>query len=183
MDKKVSVIETTLLPRSIGTKELVYQDKFQQLHRIVAEFDGFTKEYYVADRGRRAGLLALRNDDVLLVKQYRLLINGLSLEIPGGRVDEGEAPEAAAYRECLEETGMQCFNLRPLISYQPGLDALRNPTSIYLSEKLEERARDKAERRVWIPLSRCIDMVFSREIVDSLSIIALLSYRVLASKR
>lgn len=31
---------------------------------------------------------------------------------PGGHIDFGESPEDAAYRECLEETGVYCKNIK-----------------------------------------------------------------------
>ena len=116
--------ETVSLPLSIEPQEIVYQDRNQRIRRVLARFDGFSKEYYVSDHGQRAALVAVRNGEVLLVRQYRLLINGLSYEIPGGRIDENEAPEAAAIRECLEETGIRCLNAKSLIGYHPSLDIL-----------------------------------------------------------
>jgi 8-oxo-dGTP pyrophosphatase MutT (NUDIX family) len=44
-------------------------------------------------------------DEVVMVRQYRHGSSSLTLEIPGGLVDDGESPAAAALRECLEETG------------------------------------------------------------------------------
>ena len=175
--------ETTLLPLSIEPQELVYQDRNQKIYRITAQFDGFSKEYYVSDHDQRAALLVVREGEALLVRQYRLLINGLSYEIPGGRIDGNETPEAAATRECLEETGVHCLNLVPLISYHPSLDIWKNFTYIFYSEEVNEIAKDNSERRVWIPLARCVDMVFTQQIADSLSIIALLTYHTLVNKR
>lgn len=174
--------ETTLLPLSVEPQELVYQDRNQKLYRVVVRFRGFSKEYYVSDHGQRAAIVAVRNGEVLLVRQYRLLINGLSYEIPGGRVNEDETPQAAAVRECLEETGVQCLNVKPLISYHPSLDIWKNYTYIFYSEEIKEVARDHSDRWVQIPLARCIDMVFAQQIVDSLSIIALLAYHTLVKK-
>src|SRR3954462_10951489 len=42
---------------------------------------------------------------VILIKQYRYAVNRLLWELPVGRVDKGEQPEAAARRECHEEIG------------------------------------------------------------------------------
>jgi len=145
--------ETTLLPLRIEPQELVYQDKNQKLYRIIARFDGFSKEYYVSDHGQRAAVVVVRSGEVLLTRQYRLLINRLSYEIPGGRVDEKETPKAAAIRECLEETGVQCLNLKPLISYHPSLDIWKNYTYIFYSKEFKEIAENNSDRRIWITLS------------------------------
>ena len=171
--------ETLQLPLSIETGEIVYHDRNQTISRVTACFDGFRKEYFVSDHGQRIAVLAVHRNDVLLVRQYRLLINGLSYEIPGGRADDGESLEAAAARECLEESGVRCWNLKPLISYQAALDIWKNHTHIFLSEDCEEMVASDPDRRAWIPLPKCIEMVFAQQIVDSLSIVALLAYHTL----
>jgi len=168
--------ETTLLPLSIEPQEIVYQDRNQRIQRILARFDGFSKEYFVSDHGQRAAVMAVRNGEVLLVRQYRLLINGLSYEIPGGRIGENETPEAAAVRECLEETGIQCLDLKPLINYHLSLDIWKNYTYVFYTEECEEISDGYSGQRVWIPLERCVKMIFAQQIVDSLSIVALLAY-------
>jgi 8-oxo-dGTP pyrophosphatase MutT (NUDIX family) len=43
--------------------------------------------------------------EAVLVRQYRHGDQRMTLEIPGGLLDAGEDPAAAALRECLEETG------------------------------------------------------------------------------
>ena len=168
--------ETLWLPLKIETGETVYQDRNQTISRVTACFDGFSKEYFVSDHGQRVAVLVVCNNDVLLVRQYRLLINGLSYEIPGGRAEKGEVLEAAAARECLEESGVRCWNLKPLVSYHAGLDIWKNYTHTFFSEQCEEMVASEPDQRVWIPLPRCIEMVFEQEIVDSLSIVALLAY-------
>ena len=40
---------------------------------------------------------------LILVRQYRYAVNAFLWELPAGSVDEGESPEEAARRECLEE--------------------------------------------------------------------------------
>jgi len=162
---------------------MVYQDRNQTIQRVVARFDGFSKEYFVSDHGQRTSVVVVRNGEVLLVRQYRLIINGLAYEVPGGRIGENETPEAAAVRECLEETGVRCLNLKPLISYHPSLDIWKNYTYVFYSEEHEETEKFGTDRRLWVPLTRAIEMVGSKQIVDSLSIIALLAYNMLAGRQ
>jgi 8-oxo-dGTP pyrophosphatase MutT (NUDIX family) len=173
--------ETILFPLSIKDLGTVYEDGNRKIDRVIAQFAGFSKEYLVSDSGERAGVLVVRNGEVLLTRQYRLLINDISYEIPGGKVDVDETPEIAAMRECLEETGVRCANLKPLIAFHPGLDTTRNYTYVFYSDDVEEVGVEECDRRVWIPLESCVNMVSARQIVDSLSIIALLKYWLLVS--
>ena len=48
---------------------------------------------------------------LILVEQYRHGINRVTVAIPGGAVDEGEGPAAAAVRELEEETGYRADDL------------------------------------------------------------------------
>ncbi|OGU56916.1 MAG: hypothetical protein A2X64_02710 [Ignavibacteria bacterium GWF2_33_9] len=53
-----------------------------------------------------ANVVPLTKDNkILLIEQYRQGTDSITLEIPGGLIEEDELPIDAAYRECLEETG------------------------------------------------------------------------------
>ena len=46
-----------------------------------------------------------RDQQVILIKQYRHGVQQTILELPGGSVEENESPLEAAKRELMEETG------------------------------------------------------------------------------
>lgn len=177
-----SVDETTLLPSAVEPKEIVYRDKIRTIQKVTARFDGFSKEYYVSDHGRRAAVVVVRDGDILLVRQYRLFINSLAYEIPGGAINENEAPQDAAVRECLEETAVKCFNLKSLINYHISLDVHKNFTNVFFADCFEQMPTENPDSRIWIPIDQCIEMIFDGGIIDSLSIIALLAYQTLQSR-
>jgi ADP-ribose pyrophosphatase len=167
----------------LGPPQIVYQNAFLKISSVHVQFPDFSKTIYVSHCGPRVGVLLLKDDNVLLVRQYRMLINDMALEIPGGKVDDGETPKAAALRECQEETCLRCLNLQPLLYYHPGLDTNDNPTSMFYctqSEPVPHQQLDHNEVAdlVWIPFSRCLDMVFAKQIVDCLTVAALLAWQV-----
>ncbi len=62
--------------------------------------------YYVVHEGDWVHVFAIDPDDhLVVVQQYRYAGNTVCMELPGGVVDPGEEPLAAAKRELAEETG------------------------------------------------------------------------------
>lgn len=177
------MIETSALPRRIEPQNIIYQDRYQTLQRVVAEFDGFRKEYHVSDHGDRSALLVVCDGQVLFVRQYRLLVNAVALEIPGGKVEEGEAPAATAVRECLEESGILAHDPKPLLCYHPCLDIMRNYTHIHYAESCTDQGGIDPERRLWLPIGRSLEKVFAGQLADVMTMVALLAYRALKERR
>lgn len=171
----------------IGPRQIVYQNQYQQVHRVGVAFDGFSKEYYVNEYGSRTGLVVADADRILLVRQYRFLINAVAWEIPGGRIDDGETPAQAAVREVREETGLECHDPRPLLFFHPGLDTFHNPSHLFYSRSHHRVAPFLPDPRevtemVWVPLTECLRMIFRGDILDSLSISGLFAYQLLMDR-
>jgi len=115
---------------------------------------------------------------ILLLRQYRHAAGGWLLEIPAGRLEPGETPEACANRELLEETGCTCERLVPLttILTTPGfsderihLFAAIGLTHGAVRHDLDEFIEPQAMRLV-----EALEKVKSGEIRDAKSALALL---------
>ena len=152
-----------------------------QIVHCRADFGAFAKDYYVVGFKRRGGVVILHDDSVLLVRQYRYLLNDYSWELPGGTIEDSENAEDGLIRECFEETGVRPKELLPLVVYYPGLDNVDNRTSVYYSRGATVGAPFKSNPAeiveiAWIPYERCLDMVFRGQILDAMSVAGLLAY-------
>lgn len=173
--------EDLKLPLEVTERETTYRCPFMEIYHRRARFDGFSKDYYVVSFKRRAGVVVVRDGSALLVKQYRFLINGPSWELPGGTMEDAEDLRAGIARECLEETGVAVGQLQELVTYYPGLDNVDNRTTIFYAEDAKPSSSFSGDPRevgqiAWIPLGHCIEMVFSGEILDAMTIAGLLAY-------
>jgi ADP-ribose pyrophosphatase len=149
------------------------------LYSVKVDFEQRTKEYFVVEKGQRAGVIILQDEKVLLVRQYRFLINGMSWELPGGGLSEDEDYQQAAIRECKEEAGISCHSLTPLFKFQQGIETTLAPAQIFICDDFTEHPdfdNDETDERTWFPLVEALDMVMDGRIEDSLTIVGLLAH-------
>lgn len=85
------------------------------LHVVVRTYrlpNGRTIDWDIVLSGRTVAVLAVTEDGrFVMARQYRPGPGRVLLELPGGAVEEGEEPIAAAARELREETGFAAASL------------------------------------------------------------------------
>lgn len=106
-------------------------------------------EYYVLEYPNWVNIVAFtKENDIILVKQYRHGAGKEFLEIPGGVIDDGEEALAAAKREMLEETGYTFDSMEKLVDLYPNPATSTNITTTFLARggvKVKEQALDDQE--------------------------------------
>jgi ADP-ribose pyrophosphatase len=130
---------------------------------------------------RHAGAVAVLPIDpdgqLVLIRQYRHAVGGMLLEIPAGRLEDGEDPEACAQRELQEEIGMAAGWLRPLGGFYPVAGYSDEYLHIFLAGDLaaSELPGDPDEliELEHLSPSKALSMAARGEIEDAKTLIAL----------
>ena len=86
-----------------------------------------------------AGVVALDDGGrVCLVRQYRVAIGRMTLEIPAGKLEPGEVGASCAARELVEETGLIAGRLEPLVCVLGSPGFTDEHTEVFLARDLDQ---------------------------------------------
>lgn len=115
---------------------------------------------------------------VLLARQYRHPAKRIMLELPAGRIDEGEKPLAAAKRELVEETGYTASQWKKILYFWPSPGFLDETMTVFVATGLRQgKATPEEDENISIqfyPLSQAVRMVSDGTIRDGKTIAAVL---------
>ncbi len=144
--------------------------------------EGVDADFYVAAMPDWVNVVALTPDDELvLITQYRQGTDSITLEIPGGVVDEGESYLEAARRELREETGYEAAEWHEIgvVEPNPALQNNRCATLVALGARpTAETDFDEHEKIeiTTVPMAEVSARVMSGEITHALVVAALYHY-------
>ncbi|MBW2255385.1 MAG: DUF2064 domain-containing protein, partial [Deltaproteobacteria bacterium] len=168
-------------PWTTEHSRLVYATPWLTLREDRARMpDGRPTLYSVVVCGECVGILPFPDPDtVLLVRQYRYVAGRVTWEMPTGGVHVGEDLEAAARRELAEEAQVRAEILEPLGAYHTSKSVMDETAHLYVARGLSPALEVGGDETEFIcaepvPFQQALDWVRSGEIVDGMTIIALL---------
>ena len=124
-------------------------------------------------------IIAVRDDGSLLFEnQFRYPLQRDFLELPAGKIDPGEATEATARRELLEETGYEAAQWRHLGVMHPCIGYSDERIEIFLASGLEKVAAPSLDHNEFLDvltltLDQAVDAVREGRVTDAKTITAL----------
>jgi ADP-ribose pyrophosphatase len=172
----VEVVSSTLSYE--GPLFRVYTDKIiengRELMRDVIRHNGSVVVLAVDDAKSK------RDPMIVMERQYRHAAKEVLLEVPAGKMEEGEDALAAAKRELLEETGFKAKRWRKMIRYFASPGFLGEFMQVFLAEGLTlGDAQPEYDEQIEIemmPLSRLLKMIDEGKIHDGKTLISVMLY-------
>ncbi|MDN3516233.1 ADP compounds hydrolase NudE [Aquisalimonas lutea] len=172
MPNKPAILDTRTVARS----------RLFRIEAVELRFDNGTQVEFERMRGSgRVGAVivvpVLRDDTLVLIREYGVGVERYELGLPKGRVEPGEDLLAAANREIMEEIGYAAERLTPIraLSLAPGY--FGHHTQVILAEGLYPQSAPGDEPEplevVERPLDELEALVMEEEFSEGRSIAAL----------
>ena len=171
-------------------------DKTEKTIKKETIYDGkvihVTKDEVMCPNGEKAireivhhrggvGILFQVNGKFIFERQYRYAMQEEIIEMPAGKLEEGESPLEAAKRELLEETGYRPLEMIHLGDSYPTVGYSSEVIHLYYCPNAikEERHLDSDENidLIYLSLEEIEKMIADNTIKDSKSVAAIYLYK------
>jgi len=137
------------------------------------------KEYYFVDYPDFVTCVVIKDDKILVIKQYRHPVRGINVEFVAGMIEKGEEPYETAIKELREEAGIVPNNLVFLGKCKPFPGQNTNLCYVYLVSDFSEKESELEPYESftglissWIPISEFKKKIKSGEFNDGVMLMA-----------
>ena len=161
-------------------EEYIYKGKIINLkiEEVLLPNNKKSNREIVEHRGAAAIVAIDKNNNIILVKQYRKPVEDYLLEIPAGTLEPDEEPIVCAKRELIEETNFDAHKFKFLTSFCSTPGFTTEKLYVYIATDLYKKQgtpdEDEFINIVTIPFEKAIEMVLKGEIQDAKSMISIL---------
>ncbi len=172
--------------RAFGERT-IYEDDYVWLGQVDVVLPDGERNWHDVIRLPSVAEMALldERDRVLLLWRHRFIPDRWGWELPGGLVDEGEKPAAAATRELREETGYRAGRVEHLLTFQPTAGRVDSEHVVFVgwdAERVGEPTElNEAARLEWVPLASIRDLITAGEVWNGGALVGLLHLLALGS--
>ena len=174
-------LDETLVERVTGI-ESSWEGRIFCAQRLDVELaDGSHAWREVVRHHGGAGVVAVVDGRICLVRQYRVALGRMTLEIPAGKVDPGEDRAACAARELTEETGLVAERLELLVESYGAPGFTDEHTSVYFAHGLSRGSAHPDEGElvgvIWLSVDDALAAIRAGLIDDAKTVEGLLAAR------
>ena len=168
------------LKESTVSSKKVYEGSFLDVRKDVVKLpDGNTSTREWINHPGAACIIPIMTDGKLaLIKQYRYPVQSIMIELPAGKLDKEESPEACAIRELEEEIGYSAGKLTFVAKIHPAIGFANEQMWIFLAEQLiqSQKNTDHDEFVELMPrsINHAVELVWNGAITDVKTIIGIL---------
>lgn len=154
-----------------------------EVHTVKLPDGSMSKRELINHKGAVAVLALTSDDEVILVEQFRKAIDSITLEIPAGKLEEGEENNRviSALRELEEETGyiVSSDKLEKICDVHVALGYSSELITIYYVDNLIEKTKQNLDEDEFVNLKKitvkeAIHLLDNNEITDSKTMLALM---------
>lgn len=159
--------------------DIIYEGRILNLRVNTVELPNqkYSKREIV-DHGKAVALIPIKEDKIIFVRQHRIAVGKILLELPAGLVEANEEPRETALREMQEEIGYTSENMEYLFDSLSSPGFTNEKTSFFLAKDLIEKKGTPDEDEfldvVEYTVEEALTMIDSGEIIDAKTIIGVL---------
>jgi ADP-ribose pyrophosphatase len=167
----------------VNSKRKIYSNDLIEIYEDILDLEGKEKIYIRGIRKDYSTIVPfISKDEILIIRNYRHLVDSIQIEVPSGYIDGGETPKEAAIRELMEETGYAAKDVISIGHYTLDYTMFEQKGHLFVAYDIVKEGlqslgiMEKIDIEI-ITIKEIKQLLFEGKIINAASIVAL--YRAL----